>query len=77
MSRMATELETLARDAGPPIRNLGEQSLLEFSQFVAEARLLVASLNRLSMQIERDPARFLFGDQTRGFEPASREGRTK
>lgn len=77
MSRMATELETLARDAGPPIRNLGEQSLLEFSQFVAEARQLIASLNRLSMQIERDPARFLFGDQTRGFEPANREGRMK
>jgi hypothetical protein len=35
---------------------------------VAEARTLVASLTRLAYQLERDPARFLFGDQQKGFE---------
>jgi hypothetical protein len=33
----------------------------------------VAALQRLSLQMERDPARFLFGDQTRGFDPSRRE----
>ena len=37
------------------------------------ARQLIAALQRLSQQLERDPARFLFGDQTRGFEPLRRE----
>jgi hypothetical protein len=28
----------------------------------------VASLSRVSAQIERDPARFLFGDRQKGYE---------
>jgi len=36
---------------------------------VAEARTLVTSLSRLLLQIERDPPRFFFGDQQRGFQP--------
>ncbi len=50
------------------IRDFSTGGLYEFSQFIAEARLLVAGLTRLSAQIERDPARFFFGDTQRGFE---------
>jgi hypothetical protein len=35
---------------------------------MAEARVLVAALSRLVDQIERDPARFLFGDRQQGVE---------
>jgi phospholipid/cholesterol/gamma-HCH transport system substrate-binding protein len=72
-AKMATQLEALARDTRTPVRNFADQGLYEFSQFVVEARQLVAALQRLSLQMERDPARFLFGDQTRGFEPSRRE----
>ena len=58
---------------GGPLRGFADHGLHEFSQFVVEARQLVAALQRLSLQMERDPARFLFGDQTRGFDPSRRE----
>lgn len=68
-AKMATQLEALARETRVPVRNFADQGLYEFSQFVVESRQLVANLQRLLLQLERDPARFLFGDQTRGFEP--------
>jgi phospholipid/cholesterol/gamma-HCH transport system substrate-binding protein len=69
-ARMATELEALARDTRQPMRDFTDQGLYEITAFFAEARLLVASLQRVAAMIERDPARFFFGDQTRGYEPA-------
>ena len=72
-ARLATQAEALVRDARGPLRGFADQGLQEFSQFVVEARQLVAALQRLSLQMERDPARFLFGDQTRGFDPSRRE----
>jgi phospholipid/cholesterol/gamma-HCH transport system substrate-binding protein len=71
-SRMAREFETLARDSRRPIKDFSEQGLYELGQFLIEARALVASLQRVATMLERDPARFLFGDQTKGFEPARR-----
>jgi phospholipid/cholesterol/gamma-HCH transport system substrate-binding protein len=75
VARMTTELEAALRGSGGPLRGFLDGGLYEFSQFVTEARQLVASLQRLSLQMERDPARFLFGDQTRGFEPSRQEQR--
>jgi phospholipid/cholesterol/gamma-HCH transport system substrate-binding protein len=72
-ARLATQAEALVRDTRGPLRGFADQGLHEFSQFVVEARQLVAALQRLSLQMERDPARFLFGDQTRGFDPSRRE----
>ena len=42
--------------------------LYEFTQLLAESRILVASLMRISTEIERDPARFLFGNAQQGLE---------
>jgi hypothetical protein len=58
------------QDGSAPTRSFLEGGLYEFSQFVVEARQLVAALQRLSLLFERDPARFMFGDQSRGFDPA-------
>ena len=65
---VADELAGLVEENRTPIRDFTSSGLYEFSQFVAEARVLVDSLNRLSTQIERDPARFFFGDTQKGFE---------
>lgn len=66
---VASGLNEIIADNRAPIRDFASNGLYEFSQFVAEARTLVASLTRLSAQIERDPARFFFGDTQKGFEP--------
>ena len=42
--------------------------LYEFTQLLAESRVLVAALMRISSEIERDPARFLFGNAQQGLE---------
>lgn len=68
-SRVANELSKLVEENRVPIRDFSTNGLYELSQFIAEARVLVASLSRLTNQIERDPARFFFGDTQKGFEP--------
>ena len=42
--------------------------LVEFSRMVTEARLLLASLSRISERLESDGARFLIGDREAEFE---------
>jgi phospholipid/cholesterol/gamma-HCH transport system substrate-binding protein len=50
------------------LTNFSQTGLYEFSQLMAEARVLVSALSRLVDQVERDPARFLFGDKQQGVE---------
>jgi phospholipid/cholesterol/gamma-HCH transport system substrate-binding protein len=66
--KLAGEMERLLNENRGSIRDFTQGGLFEMSQFFIEARTLVASLQRVASQIERDPARFLFGDQTRGVE---------
>lgn len=67
-NRLALNLEQLVKDSQVPVRDFTQVGLYELTQFLVEARALVASLSRISAMVERDPARFLFGDQQRGVE---------
>jgi phospholipid/cholesterol/gamma-HCH transport system substrate-binding protein len=71
-NRLADDLDKIVVTSGTPIRDFTSSGLYELSQFVSEARNLVASLTRLAYQLERDPARFLFGDQQKGYEAGKR-----
>lgn len=66
--RVAEQLDGTVGENRQPLRDFSTSGLYELSQFLVEARSLVASMQRLVAQIERDPARFLFGDQQKGFE---------
>ena len=66
--KVATQLEGIVKDNRGPLRDFSSGGLYELSQFIAEARVLIAAFARLSGQIERDPARFFFGDNQKGFE---------
>lgn len=68
LDNVAGEVTGVLADTRTPIRDFSEGGLYEFTQFLAEARQLVAALSRLSSQIEREPARFFFGDTQKGFE---------
>lgn len=61
------ELARVTRDTGPPLREFAATGLPQFGQLAREARSLVNSLDRLSRQIERDPARFFLQRQTPEF----------
>jgi phospholipid/cholesterol/gamma-HCH transport system substrate-binding protein len=68
ITKMADEFRSLAADNRAALRDFSDGGLYEISQFFTDARGLISSLQRLTSQIERDPARFLFGDQTKGVE---------
>lgn len=65
---MATEFQKLAKENRGPLKDFTENGLVEFQTFMIEARALIAGLNRVTTEVQRDPARFLFGDQQQGYE---------
>ena len=67
-ARVSKQLEGLIADNREGIRDFSGSGLYEFTQLMIEARVLVESMTRVSQQLERDPARFLFGDRQKGFE---------
>jgi phospholipid/cholesterol/gamma-HCH transport system substrate-binding protein len=66
--RVADEIQKLAVASGPGVRDFGTTGLYELQQFMIEGRALMTTLNRVVANFERDPARFLFGDQQKGIE---------
>ncbi len=56
----------VAASAGP-IDQFTAQGLPQFVRFTQEAQALVARLDRIAQQLERDPARFLLGGQPPDF----------
>jgi hypothetical protein len=51
------------------LRELTTNGTAQFNELLAEARRLVASLNRVSTGLERDPSRLLLGDRREGYKP--------
>ena len=66
LSKSQAELTTMIQENREPIANFTSSGLFELTQLIAETRAMVSALTRISGQIERDPARFLFGDTQRG-----------
>lgn len=69
LSEVAQLLEVVVKENRGPVRDFSNAGLYELTQFITEARTLVNGLTRLSAQIERNPARFFFGDTQKGFRP--------
>ena len=66
--KVADNMQALVTENRPALRDFSQTGLYEFTQFLSEARSLIVNLSRLSAQLERDPAQFLFGNQQKGFE---------
>ena len=65
----ATELSGMIGDIRQPLDDFAGSGLYEFTQLTGETRLLIAALTRITKEFERDPAGFLLGSGTKGFEP--------
>jgi len=52
-----------------PVEDFGQAGLYDFTEMVREMRLLIAAANRITKELERDPAGFLIGGSQRGFTP--------
>jgi phospholipid/cholesterol/gamma-HCH transport system substrate-binding protein len=68
MTRVSGELEGLIAENRAPLRDFTGEGLYELTNFLSEARALINGLNRVTKQVERDPARFIFGNQQQGYE---------
>jgi phospholipid/cholesterol/gamma-HCH transport system substrate-binding protein len=64
----ADTLRDVVQENRRPLKDFSANGLYEMSQFMTEARVLVANFNQLILQIQRDPARFFFGDTQKGYE---------
>ena len=63
-----SELEAMLAENREPIRDFTNTGLYELSNLLTEARELILVLNRVTTEVQRDPARFIFGDQQQGYE---------
>ena len=64
----AQEAAEMIDDNQDSVNEFTNTGLYEFTQLLSETRILVQALTRISNELERDPARFLFGNQNEGFQ---------
>lgn len=64
----AREIQAMVAENREPLRDFSSTGLYEFSALLAEARELVRELNRVTTDLQRDPARFFFGNRQQGYE---------
>lgn len=69
LARVSGKVEVIVDETRPAMRAFSHDGLMDLTAFLAEARALIGGLNRVASEVERDPARFLFGNQQRGYEP--------
>jgi phospholipid/cholesterol/gamma-HCH transport system substrate-binding protein len=66
-SATADNLNKMIDENRQPIRDFTGTGLYELTQMITEVRILAQTVNRISIEFERDPARFFFGDRQKGF----------
>lgn len=64
----SAEAQAIVAENRAPVRDFSETGLYELTQFLIEGRVLLEGLNRVTQQLERDPAQILFGSRDRGVE---------
>jgi phospholipid/cholesterol/gamma-HCH transport system substrate-binding protein len=64
----AARFDGLIKDLDQPVEDFAGTGLYDLSQLVGETRQLIAALSRITKEFERDPAGFLIGRSSRGYE---------
>jgi paraquat-inducible protein B len=64
--RMADQVERLVAENRQGLRDFTQEGLYEYSGLAQDAQRLVDQITRVTEELERDPARFLFGDRAQG-----------
>ncbi|MBL8672399.1 MAG: MCE family protein [Alphaproteobacteria bacterium] len=68
IAQLARQVDGLVAENRQPVRDFTQHGLYEVAQLATETRALMVALTRVAEKLERDPARFLFGDQQKGRE---------
>jgi phospholipid/cholesterol/gamma-HCH transport system substrate-binding protein len=64
----AGQLQQVLGQLEQPVDDFAATGLYEFTQLIGETRILVAALSRITKEFERDPAGFLIGRSSRGYQ---------
>jgi paraquat-inducible protein B len=66
MRRTADQVDRLVAENRPGLRDFTQEGLYEYTGLAQDAQRLVDQITRIAEELERDPARFLFGDRAEG-----------
>jgi paraquat-inducible protein B len=66
MRRTADQVDKLVAENRPGLRDFTQEGLYEYTGLAQDAQRLVDQITRITEELERDPARFLFGDRAQG-----------
>ena len=66
MRRLADEAEQLMAENRQGLSDFTQEGLYEYTGLAQDAQRLVDQITRIAEELERDPARFLFGDRAQG-----------
>jgi phospholipid/cholesterol/gamma-HCH transport system substrate-binding protein len=64
--RMADQINVMVAENREGLRDFTQTGLYEYTGLAQDAQRLVDQINRVADELERDPARFLFGDRAQG-----------
>ena len=67
--RMADQINNLIAENREGLRDFTTDGLYEITGLAQDAQRMVDQITRVAEELERDPARFLFGDRTGGIRP--------
>jgi len=65
-NKTSQQLSSVIEDNREPLKQFSATTLYEAGELVSELRRLVASMTRISHELEKDPARFLLNDRSTG-----------
>jgi paraquat-inducible protein B len=69
VQRMAGQINAVIAENRAGLRDFTQSGLYEYSGLAQDAQRMVDEITRVTQQLERDPARFLFGDRVQGVSP--------
>jgi paraquat-inducible protein B len=68
LARMADQINNMVAENREGLRDFSQGGLYEISGLARDAQLMVDQITRVMEELERDPARFLFGDRLQGIQ---------
>jgi phospholipid/cholesterol/gamma-HCH transport system substrate-binding protein len=69
LNQISAHLDGILQENRGALHDFSQRGLGDAEKLIVDTRTLVAELTRITEQIERDPARFLFGDRREGYQP--------
>ncbi len=69
LTQLTAHLDGVIQENRGAIRDFTQNGFGQVHQLLVDSRALIVELTRVADQLERDPARFLFGDRREGYRP--------